>query len=82
MSFHRNTAEPKSCRTEAHGLIRQLIDRIVVRPGAPGTEPDVELYGMLAPVLANASENGGPQPDDRLISMVAEEGLEPPTRGL
>ena len=42
----------------------------------------IELYGMLAPVLANASENGGPQPDDRLISMVAEEGLEPPTRGL
>ena len=72
----------KAIRTEAHGLIRQLIDRIVVRPGAPGTEPDVELYGMLAPVLANASENGGPQPDDRLISMVAEEGLEPPTRGL
>ncbi len=74
--------EDNAIRTEAHGLIRQLIDRIVVRPGAPGTEPDVELYGMLAPVLANASENGGPQPDDRLITMVAEEGLEPPTQGL
>ena len=63
-------------------LIRQLVDSIVVTPIGGNGKPKVELFGALAPVLTAAHTSGGPEPNPMWLKVVAEEGLEPPTRGL
>ena len=52
---------------------RALIDRIVITDAEDGTV-FCEVIGLLGPLTDDADSWGG--------SMVAEEGLEPPTRGL
>ena len=62
--------------------VRDLIDTIIVTPRASGGV-EIELYGSMAGVLAVATNNPTRgRGTHRVMSMVAEEGLEPPTRGL
>ena len=58
----------------AHG------DRIVLRPGPARGELHVEIQGQAGAVLAFAFQDG--PPPGVMLEVVAEEGLEPPTRGL
>ena len=61
-------------------VIRSLVDQIIVSDDT--NQPDnakVEVVGSLANVLALVS---GQQAEPRTVQVVAEEGLEPPTRGL
>lgn len=58
---------------ETIDALRKIIVRITVGPGA-GREALVEVTGWLAALTGEAEKVGG--------VMVAEEGLEPPTRGL
>ncbi len=53
---------------------RDLIDRIVVKPGAKYAPQGLELVGNLAVLLAD-----DPEPSQSTILMVAGGGLEPPT---
>ena len=73
-------------RDEAIGLLRSLIDRIELTPNEERTALTIDLYGDLAGILAIAMSKEKPLADnDALLSggkLVAEEGLEPPTRGL
>jgi site-specific DNA recombinase len=63
--------------------LRELIEAVVLAPVAPGTPVALEVRGRLSALIG-----GEIFPADRLVandrgsSMVAEEGLEPPTRGL
>ncbi len=77
----KSVLETDTIRDESRALVVQLVDRIVVTPANDGTLK-FELFGMLAPVLTQAHENGWAAPDDRVLTVVAEEGLEPPTHGL
>ncbi len=43
---------------------------------------NLKLYGLLAPALEAAQRNSATPIPDRGFLVVAEEGLEPPTRGL
>ena len=70
-------------REEAMATVRGLIDHLVIRfPPGDRTVPEVELHGQLAALIQ-------PRPGDPegrvgigMFQSVAEEGLEPPTRGL
>ncbi len=53
---------------------RELIDRIVVKPGAKYAPQGLELTGNLAVLLAD-----DPEPSQSTVLMVAGGGLEPPT---
>ena len=60
-------------------VLRELVERVVVHPSQPGGAPTVEVKGRLAALT------GLPDVLLRRVSggvAVAEEGLEPPTRGL
>ena len=64
---------------ETARVLRELVERVVVHPPKLGKEPTVEVKGRLAaltglPDVLLRRKSGG--------SAVAEEGLEPPTRGL
>ena len=73
--------EDEETRREAVPLLRSVIHRIVLQPGQKRGEMTVKVYGEPGAVLALAS--GDPTAVDLgMITMVAEEGLEPPTRGL
>ena len=76
----RRLLSPLLGREQAAAILRSLIERIVLHPGRKRGEPRVELRGQLAPItnLARPVRPG----QDVMITMVAEEGLEPPTRGL
>ncbi|MEM9098681.1 MAG: recombinase family protein [Pseudomonadota bacterium] len=50
------TLNEEEHRTEAAGLIRQLVDRIVLTPDATGTRLVVDLEGDLAGILAIAAK--------------------------
>ncbi len=66
---------------EASTLLRALIHKIVLRPGKKRGEMSIEVHGEPSAVLALAS--GNPTHSELgMIKVVAEEGLEPPTRGL
>ena len=67
-------------RQQAIAILRTLIDKMVLHPGAKRGEFKVELMGQLASII-NLARPQGPG-EEVMITMVAEEGLEPPTRGL
>ena len=74
-----------SAAQQAIAALRALIDRITLTPNAAGDALVVDLHGDLAGILAIAANGGKPLPphDPALsVKLVAEEGLEPPTRGL
>jgi len=66
---------------ELSGLIRELIARIVVRRGDDG-RLDLTLVGWLKPFIQDQSAARAATRSWGAVSLVAEEGLEPPTRGL
>lgn len=80
------TIEDDDQRDEAIQILRSLIDRIELAPDSDRTELTINLYGELAGILAIAMSKEKPLPDNDALLMgvrlVAEEGLEPPTRGL
>ncbi len=68
-------------RREAVPILRSLIHRIVLQTGEKRGEMIIEVHSEPGAVLALAS--GDPTVSDQwMIKVVAEEGLEPPTRGL
>jgi DNA invertase Pin-like site-specific DNA recombinase len=73
-------------RSEAAQLMRSLIERIVLTPNEDGTDLNIDLFGDLAGVLTMARKGEKPLDFSDLenlgLKLVAEEGLEPPTRGL
>ncbi|WP_442793847.1 recombinase family protein [Pannonibacter sp. SL95] len=65
---------------EAAEAARKLVQKVVVTPTDTGTE--VEVFGAVG-LLVEATKDLSDSNDNRLGGMVvAEEGLEPPTRGL
>ncbi len=95
MRFHPNLAEVyrqkvarlrdelnrHELRSQAAEVIRGLIKEIRLTP--ENGQLQIELAGNLAEILAfaNKSPGRGPSTGAR-ITLVAAEGLEPPTRGL
>ena len=70
-SFTASDAKPD---TKARDAVRQLVSEIIVSPAEEDGVP-VEVRGRLSALISRSDfELGG--------MMVAEEGLEPPTRGL
>lgn len=71
-------------RNEASELLRKLVEKIELVPDETGKELTVNLHGDLAGILAIARKNqpAGEDLDLGMVKLVAEEGLEPPTRGL
>ena len=67
--------------TKAVPILRTLIDEIVLRPGDKRGKMSIEVYGDPSALFLLAS-NAPAAADNWLIKVVAEEGLEPPTRGL
>jgi hypothetical protein len=67
-------------RQQAIAILRSLIDKIVLHPGKRRGEITVELHGQLASIT-NLARPRGPG-EEVMITMVAEDGLEPPTNGL
>ncbi|MEA3389398.1 MAG: recombinase family protein [Pseudomonadota bacterium] len=62
-------------------MIRGLIEAVIVRDDENAPDrASLEVVGNLSSVLAIAT--GQPVPQRRTVEAVAEEGLEPPTRGL
>ncbi len=65
---------------EAAEAARKLVQKVVVTPTDTGT--DVQVFGAVG-LLVDATKNVSGLNDNKLGGMlVAEEGLEPPTRGL
>ena len=72
-------ADPQA-RAEAAAILRPLVDRIEIAPLPARGDVTITLHGRIAELLNLPRRNEG-----RMIStvpMVAEEGFEPPTRGL
>ena len=79
-------ADPRD-RDEAADAIRGLIERIVLTPGEKRGRMDAALHGDLGTILEWAGNGRGKKATDTprsgmSVSVVAGEGLEPPTRGL
>jgi hypothetical protein len=70
-----------ACRSEAIPIIRSLIDKIVVHKRPGRGHFDLELFGSLSKIIGLAGGKNANEVDV-MTMMVAEEGLEPPTRGL
>ena len=68
-------------RTKAAPILRTLIDEIVLHPGGKRGTMSIEVYGQPSALFLLAS-NVPFAADNWMIKVVAEEGLEPPTRGL
>ena len=66
---------------EAGSVLRSLIDSIVMHPGEKRGEIMIDVHGKPDIVFLMA-DRGSKLTDHRMTTMVAEEGLEPPTRGL
>ena len=68
-------------RTKAAPILRTLIDEIVLHPGDKRGKITIEVRGEPSALflLANDEPAGA---NNWTIKVVAEEGLEPPTRGL
>jgi len=66
---------------QAASIFRTLIDRVVLSPGPGRGRMSVEVYGEPI-ALFHTAHAGNMKNDDWMIKVVAEEGLEPPTRGL
>jgi site-specific DNA recombinase len=67
-------------RSEAIPLLHSLVDQIIIHKRPGRGQVAIELYGSLAKLISLAGGNA--DEDDVMTMMVAEEGLEPPTRGL
>ena len=65
---------PGSAEAEEFAVIRNLVQSITVTP-IGDTTPKIEVVGDLARFLAPSGSSSGGR-------VVAEEGFEPPTRGL
>ncbi|MGV6804634.1 MAG: hypothetical protein ACWA49_10545 [Ruegeria sp.] len=81
-----DTLNDDESRAEAAELMRTLIDKIVLTPNSTRTELTIDLFGDLAGVLAMALKGEKPLDSSDIetlvFKLVAEEGLEPSTRGL
>ncbi len=74
-------------RDEAAEAIRGLIERIVLTPGEKRGEMHAALHGDLGTIIERAGSGRRKGATDiprsgMSVSVVAGEGLEPPTRGL
>jgi site-specific DNA recombinase len=67
-------------RSEAIPLLHSLVDQIIIHKRPGRGQVAIELYGSLAKLVSLAGGNADEA--DVMTMMVAEEGLEPPTRGL
>lgn len=78
MTTLENSAEDAR---DARNAIRALVEKVVLSPRDTGRGLDIEIHGRLASMLEIAK---GKQPKlpEGMLPVVAEEGLEPPTRGL
>ncbi|MGH6924638.1 MAG: hypothetical protein ACRED5_12945 [Propylenella sp.] len=70
-----------SIRIEAAAVLRTMIDRIVLHPGRQRGRMSIEVQGDPGTLFLMAQGKDA-SIDDRMITVVAEEGLEPPTHGL
>lgn len=66
---------------DARNAIRALVEKVVLNPRANSRGLDVEIHGRLGAMLDIAKGNRPTRPEGMPL-VVAEEGLEPPTRGL
>ncbi len=68
-------------KSQAREIIRDMVDRIELHPRLARGQFDIQLFGSLPGILnIMGGENKlGPK---SAVQLVAEEGLEPPTRGL
>ncbi len=73
--------EKAGIEAEVERALRGLIGKIVIHPGAARGAYTAELHGQVAALAALAGGQDAANPAI-MLSMVAEEGLEPPTRGL
>ena len=67
-------------RSEAIPLLHSLVDQIIIHKRPGRGQVAIELSGSLAKLISLAGGNADEA--DVMTMMVAEEGLEPPTRGL
>ena len=81
-----HTINDDECRAEATEIIRSLVDRIVLTPNEDGSDLQIDLHGDLAGIISIARKGEDPLEtsdfETMVLKLVAEEGLEPPTRGL
>lgn len=71
----RLSRDPEHADPEATTAVRTLVEEVRVHPGEPGGDIGIEVSGMLSMLMEDPAQRWGG-------TMVAEEGLEPPTRGL
>jgi site-specific DNA recombinase len=65
-------------RSEAYRAIRELVEKIVIRPSGPRRPVEIEIHGQLATLL-RASKEGTIQEPESMGAMVAGVGFEPTT---
>ena len=70
----------ENTKRHAGNILRGLIDRITIHPGEKRGEVSFEIVGDLAKIIGLADPNADKA--ESVVTVVAEEGLEPPTRGL
>jgi hypothetical protein len=70
-----DTADPDN-RADAIRGIRELVEKIVIRPTAPYKAVDIEIHGTFAALLRNAQGTGT---QESMGVMVAGVGFEPTT---
>lgn len=73
-------ASPDNAR-QARNALRALIDRIILTPKEDARGMHIDVEGRLA-LLTALGQGQAPKLRKGTVSVVAEEGLEPPTRGL
>jgi site-specific DNA recombinase len=67
-------------RAAAYALLRQLVERIVVRPTEPYREVEFDVYGQLAGLLVLSNKDSGATvAPESVVAMVAGVGFEPTT---
>ena len=70
-----------SITSAAAPILRNLIDAIIPHPREKKGRMLIEVYGEPSVLLLPANGESADE-KNRMITVVAEEGLEPPTRGL
>lgn len=74
-------AHDAAAERTGRNILRSLIDYVVLTPAPGRTGLEVEMVGRLQNIMALA-EGMPPKGGDYTLTVVAEEGLEPPTYGL
>jgi site-specific DNA recombinase len=74
------SAEP-TVTTQAAAILRTFIEGIFLHPRDKREGMSIEVYGEPSALFLLSSEEGSEE-RNWMITVVAEEGLEPPTRGL